>query len=184
MGTVFETERLLLREWTIDDAEAAFAIYGDPEVTRYLGSTSEPDPSLEYRRERMPAMIARYAGHPGYGIWAMERKENGDVIGAAGLVPLEDGPDVEIAYTLRRNAWGKGYATEVAIGTVAYGFTALGLNRLVGVAFPANVASHKVLLKAGMRHRGQRPAYGHQLEWFEVERSAWTERLRGGSAPG
>jgi ribosomal-protein-alanine N-acetyltransferase len=173
MGAVFETERLILREWTTDDAEAAFAIFGDPEVTRYLGSTGEPDPSLEHRRERMPAMIARYADHPGYGIWAMELKENGDVIGGAGLVTLEDGPEVEIAYTLRRDAWGKGYATEVAIGTIEYGFNVLSLDKLVGVAYPANVASHKVLLKAGMRHLGQRPVYGHELEWFEVERSEW-----------
>ena len=173
MGAVFETERLILREWTIDEVEAVFAIYGDPEVTRYLGSTGDPDPSLEYRRERMPAMVARYADHPGYGIWAMELKENGDVIGGAGLVTLEDGPEVEIAYTLRRDAWGKGYATEVAIGTIAYGVDVLGLSKRVGVAYPANVASHKVLLKAGMRHLGRRPAYGHELEWFEVERAEW-----------
>jgi len=174
MGATFETERLILREWRIDEAEAVFAIYGDPEVTRFLGSTGEPDPSLEYRRERMPAMIARYADNPGYGIWAMELKESGDVIGGAGLVTLEEGHDVEIAYTLRRDAWGKGYATEVAIGTIDYGFKVLGLSKLVGVAYPANVPSYKVLLKAGMRHLGLRPAYGHDLEWFEVERAEWT----------
>lgn len=176
MGAVFETDRLIMREWTIDDAEAAFAIYGDPEVTRYLGATGEPDPSLAYRRERMPAMVARYAAQPGCGIWAMTRRDDGVIIGGAGLVTLEDGPEVEIAYTLRRDAWGMGYATEVAQGTVGYGFDTLGLDRLVAVAYPANVASHRVLLKAGMRHLGQRSAYGHQLEWFEMERE---ERDRG-----
>jgi len=173
MGAVFETERLILREWTLDDAAAAFEIYGDPEVTRFLDATGEPDPSLEYRRERMPAMVARYAEHPGYGIWAMIRREDGDVIGGAGLVTLEEGPEVEIAYTLRRDAWGHGYATEVALGTIGYGFGTLGLNRMVGVAYPENVASHRVMLKAGMRHLGQRLAYGHQLEWFEMERGEW-----------
>ncbi len=133
MGVVFETERMILREWGLEDAEAAFAIYGDPEVTRYLGSTGEPDPSLEYRRERMPAMIARYAATPGYGIWVMELKENGDIVGSAGLVTLEEGPEVEIAYTLRRDAWGRGYATEVAIGTIDYGFGALELEHVAGL---------------------------------------------------
>ncbi len=111
MGAIFETERLILREWTLDDAEAAFAIYGDPEVTRFLGATGETDPSLAYRRERMPAMIARYSDHPGYGIWAMAVRDSGDIIGGAGLMAIEEGPEVEIAYTLRLDAWGLGYAT-------------------------------------------------------------------------
>ena len=180
MSAIFETDRLILREWTIDDAEAAFAIYGDPEVTRYLGATGEPDPSLAYRQERMPAMVARYTDHPGYGIWAMVRRDDGEIIGGTGLMTLEEGPNVEIAYTLRHDAWGMGYATEVARGTIAYGFDALALEKLVGVAYPENVASHKVLLKAGMRHLGPRLAYGHQLEWFEIERGDQVDRGEGG----
>lgn len=172
MRVIFETERLVAREWAPDDAEAAFAIYGDPEVTRYLGATGEPDPNLAYRRERLAGMATRYAATPGYGMWALVERAGGDVIGGAGLLLLEEGPEVEIAYALRRRSWGHGYATEVARGVIEYGCGRLGLPRLVGLAYPANLASQRVLLKAGMIHRGRRQAYGHDLEWFEIERDA------------
>lgn len=123
MDAIFETERLIPREWTIDDAAAAFAIYGDPEVTRYLGATGEPDPSLAYRQERMPGMVARYTDHPGYGIWAMARRADGAIIGGAGLMTLEEGPEIEFAYSPRRGAWGIGYATDVARGRSPTGST-------------------------------------------------------------
>lgn len=172
MKTVLETDRLLVREWTADDAAAAFAVYGDPEVTRYLGGTGEPDPDVATRRERLARIVAKYPGWGGLGFWALVETASGEVMGGAEPVPLEGGPDVEVGYHLRRDRWGRGYATELATALVDHGFDRLGLERIVAVAYPENVASHRVLLKTGLIHLGRRHAFGHELESFAIERSA------------
>jgi ribosomal-protein-alanine N-acetyltransferase len=173
---VLETGRLILREWTVDDAEAAIAISGDPEVTRYLGATGEPHPDIAYTRERLESLSARYPAWNGYGNWAAVEKVTTEVIGGGGLVELENGPDVEVFYHFRRDRWGMGYATELTNALIAYAFDRLDLPRVVGVAFPANTASHQVMLKAGMTHRGQRYVYEHHLEYFVIDRPTAVER--------
>ena len=176
---ILETDRLILREWTTDDAEAAFAIYRDPEVTRYLGNSGAPDPDVGYRREWLGRIAARYPEWGGYGLWAAVEKASGEVIGCGELVPLEGGPEVEVGYHLRRDRWGMGYATELAMALVAYGFARLGLERIVAVAYPENVASHRVLLKAGLTHHGRRHTFGHDLEYFSIERGPGGQGARG-----
>lgn len=166
---IFETERLIAREWTIEDADAAFAIYRDPEVTRYLGGTGQPDPDVAYRRARLERFIKLYDELPGYGLWALVERESGALVGAAELLPLDGGPEVEIGYHLGRPWWGKGYATELARALVAYAFGQLGLTRLVGVTYPENIASQRVLLKAGLTHAGRKHVYGHDMEYFVIE---------------
>ena len=175
VNVVVETDRLLVREWTTVDAEAAFAVYGDPDVSRYLGGTGEPDPDVASRRERLARIVARYPEWNGLGFWAVVEKAGGEVIGGAELVPLEGGPEVEVGYHLRRDRWGRGYATEVTKALIAYGFERVGLDRIVAVAYPENVASHRVLLKAGLTHLGRRRAFGHDLESFAIERPAGAE---------
>lgn len=172
MNTILETDRLLVREWTTDDAEGAFKIYGDSEVTRYLGGTGEPDPDVDTRRERLARIAARYPAWGGLGFWAVVEKETGEVVGGGELVPLEGGPEIEVGYHLRRDRWGRGYATELTRALLAYGFERLGLERIVAVAYPENRASHRVLLRAGLVHLGRRHAFGHDLEFFAIERDS------------
>jgi RimJ/RimL family protein N-acetyltransferase len=170
MTTVLETDRLILREWTPDDAEAAFAIFGDPEVTRYLGATGEPHPDVAHTRAGMERLADRYATWNGRGNWAAVEKAAGEIVGGGGLVELEGGPDLEVFYHFRRDCWGRGYGTELTIGLISYAFERLELPRVVGVAYPANVASHRVMLKAGMTHQGRRHVYDQDMEYFVVER--------------
>ena len=92
MTAILETDRLILRQWTPDDAEAAFAIFGDPEVARFLGATGEPHPDVAYTRERMERLAAHYPKWNGYGSWAAVEKATGEVIGGGGLVELERAP--------------------------------------------------------------------------------------------
>jgi [ribosomal protein S5]-alanine N-acetyltransferase len=167
---VLETDRLILREWTVDDAEAAFAISGDPDVTRYLGATGEPHPDIAYTRQRLESLSARYPTWNGCGNWAAVEKATGEVIGGGGLVELESGPDVEVFYHFRRDRWGMGYATEMTKALIAYAFDRMDLARVVGVAFPANTASHQVMLKSGMTHQGLHYCYDHNLEYFVIDR--------------
>lgn len=173
MASILETERLLVRPWESSDVEDAFAILGDPEVTRYLGETGAAFADRDRVREWLERIAARSAEWGAFGSWAVVKKETNTVIGGGGLQKLDGGPEVEVFYHFRKTSWGHGYATELTRGLIDFAFTTLDLPRVVGVAYPANTASHRVMTKAGMTHRGLRHAYGHDLEYFEI-----TRRLR------
>ena len=153
----------------MEDAEDAFTIYGDPEVARYLGTTGQPVPNVEKLRENLAKRIEKTKGQT-MGFWALELKGTGELIGGALLQPLPDESDVEVGYHLGKRHWGKGYATEIASRLVRYGFEDLGLKRIVGVTYPQNKASMRVLEKSGLTHRGQ-SKYGEvDVELFVAER--------------
>jgi ribosomal-protein-alanine N-acetyltransferase len=169
MTAILETVRLRIRPWTLDDAEAAFAIYGDPEVARYLGSPNGPDKSVEESRSILERVIARYAQTPGMGFWAVVEKATGDVIGGAILAPLQGDLGIEVGYHLGRRFWGQGYATEIARGCLRYGFEQLRLDRIIAIVFPANLASRRVLEKAGLTFERPIVYAGFELDLFGIE---------------
>jgi RimJ/RimL family protein N-acetyltransferase len=175
MTTILETDRLILRPWASGDAEAAFAILGDPEVTRYLGEDGKPFPDLAYTNAWLERIQERYVTWGSLGSWAAIEKTSGVIIGGGGLLELDGGPDVEVFYHFRRDRWGLGYATELTIALIAYAFDQLDLPRVVGVAYPANTASHRVMLKAGMTHQGLRQTYGTVMECFIIDRPPPTD---------
>jgi RimJ/RimL family protein N-acetyltransferase len=168
MTTILETERLLVRPWETGDVDDAFAILGDLDVTRYLGETGEAFADRERVREWLHRIADKSAGWGKCGSWAAVEKVTNTVIGGGGLLELEGGPDVEVFYHFRKASWGHGYATELTRGLIDYAFVALHLPHVVGVAYPANTASHQVMSKAGMTHLGLRHAYGTDMEYFEI----------------
>ena len=104
---VFETRRLRLRGFTNDDLDALAAIYADPDVMRYMPG-GKPVP-----RERVAASLRRMIDHwqeHGFGLWAVEDKESGRLIGRCGLVHLDNTPEVEVGYLFAADCWGKAYA--------------------------------------------------------------------------
>jgi ribosomal-protein-alanine N-acetyltransferase len=166
---IFETARLVVRPWTVGEAEQAFAIYSDPDVTRYLGS-GRPHPDVAASRAWIERMAARNASFPpGLGLWTAYLKGFGPPIGSVLLLPLDGGPEVEVGYHLGKPWWGQGYATELASGAIRYGFEVLSLQRIAGVTFPENVASQRVLTKAGLRHEGRGQYFGLELEYFAID---------------
>ncbi len=182
MRVILETDRLILREWTLEDAAAAFVIYGDAAVMRYIGATGTPHLNVTQTRAGLERAIARYPQHPGLGFWAAVERARGEIVGAGLLQRLEGGPEVEVGYHLARRVWGQGYATEIARTLVGYGFDRLGLDRIVGVAYPENRASCRVLEKAGFIYQGRRHAYGQDLEYYIIERN--TPRFPTDNHPG
>jgi ribosomal-protein-alanine N-acetyltransferase len=161
------TERLILRPFADDDTERILEVFGDPEVMRYVGRGVPLD------RDRLVASQARVLEHwrtHGFGPLALVERASGTVIGEGGLQLLEGGPDVEVTYTLARAFWGLGYATEAAVAVLEWGFGKLGLTRIVGVAYPDNTASQRVLQKIGMRRLGLRRCYGAELVEYVAER--------------
>ncbi|HUY91385.1 MAG TPA: GNAT family N-acetyltransferase [Pirellulales bacterium] len=159
MQFILETDRLWLRELSLDDAPAMFELDGNPEVVRYTGRA--PLSSVEESRQRIAErMLADYARH-GFGRWAMllendplagpAGKEPGDaLIGVAGLKWLPELGEVDVGYGLLPRYWGRGLATEAARATIDYGFRTLGLSRIIGLVDAPHAASIRVLEKCGL----------------------------------
>lgn len=166
---LFETERLAVRPWTAADAAAAFAVYRDAEVTRFL-STTRTHETLDDSHAWLQQMAEYNAARPaGMGRWAATLRATGEPIGSLGIAPLDGGPEIEIGYHIGRAWWGQGYATELARGGRDYAFDTLGLSRLVGVTFSDNLASQRVLTKIGLRHQGRGRYFGYELEYFALD---------------
>lgn len=172
----FETERLILRDWREADAEAAFRIYGDPEVARWLSGTAEA--SLETQRASLRERIERQLewGPLGYGAWAMvERNGSDQPLGTILLKPLPpENRDIEIGWHVERRHWGRGYAGEGARPVVRHAFEALKLDVLRAVMYDGNDRSRSVALKLGFRHIGPTEHYYCRLvELYELGRKEW-----------
>ena len=164
-----ETDRLRLRALTDADAERLHEIYGDRETMRYVGASGEPRPDLEATR-RVLDWLRRHDALHGFGIWAVDERNGEQLVGVAGLLWVEGhGPDVEAAYLLRRDRWGRGYATEALHGVLDAG-RSIGLERIVALSYPENRASQRVMTKAGMRAAGTSTAYGREMTLHVSER--------------
>jgi RimJ/RimL family protein N-acetyltransferase len=165
------TPRLVLRAFAAGDGDDLHAMDSDDRVMRYLGSgmkgrtRAECDVSLE-------RMIARAAAMPGYGLLHASRRADGDFVGGCGLFPIPDADGIEIAYRLRHDRWGQGYATEMARAVLAHGFGALGLQSVTGLTWPENVPSQRVLVKIGMREAGMAVHYGREMRVFVADRAS------------
>ena len=158
-----ETERLRLRSLEADDAERLFEIYGDADTMRFVGRTGRPVADLG-ATERALEAIGRHLAFHGFGLWAVDEREGERVVGVAGLAWVEGhGPDVEAAYILWRDRWGRGYATEALRAVLEIGHEQLGMERIVALAYLENDASRRVMEKAGMRPDGTVEAYGRTM---------------------
>jgi RimJ/RimL family protein N-acetyltransferase len=163
MKTILETERLLLREFVLDDAEDFFRMVSDPDVIRYVGEGAKTIEEARKGLEERP--IQDYRKH-GYGRWAAVYKPNGKVIGFAGLKYLDDVKEVDLGYRFFKEYWGQGIATEASRAIVAYGFDVLRLPRLAAVANIENKASIRVLEKVGFRFEKFGTYEGHEVAWY------------------
>ncbi len=147
--TVIETERLILRRLTMDDLDALYALYRDPEVRTFF-----PEGTLTYdeTKEELEWIINVYYGQYGWGLWATIHKPTGAFIGRCGLLPwtIDGRHEVEVAYLLDRAYWRQGLATEAAQAIVHYAFTQLHLSRLICLIDAEHPASQHVAEKIGM----------------------------------
>jgi RimJ/RimL family protein N-acetyltransferase len=182
-ASVFRTERLVARPWTLADADRHFDMYSRWEVARWLGSTPAP---LQARDESV-ARIERWAvgarRDRRFGLWAIEVADTGVVVGSALLVPIpltgeeqprppEEGGDVEVGWHLHPDSWGHGYATEAAQGALHKAWSD-GLAEVVAVVYAGNEPSLRVCRRLGMEPTGlTQKWYGVELESFRIRRPA------------
>jgi RimJ/RimL family protein N-acetyltransferase len=152
-----------------DDAALLHTMYRDPTTLEYIAS--DPPRAIEDTL----AGIARRNAHQeqyGFALWSVVERASGSVVGECGLQMLEGGPDVELGYKLARGARGRGYATEASSAWIERGFGEIGLDRIVAVAWPDNVASRRVMEKVGMTLVGPGRHYGHETVLYELTPAA------------
>jgi ribosomal-protein-alanine N-acetyltransferase len=169
MSPVLVTRRLVLRPFAAADYEDLHAMDCDDRVMRYL-ATGLRGRTREQTAQALERMIAFAAVRPGYGLLHARRRDDDAFVGGCGLYPLPGTDDIEIAYRLPHACWGHGYATEMAQAVVAYGLRDLALARIVGVTYPENVASQRVLQKIGLREEEMAIHYGHMMNVFVARR--------------
>lgn len=176
MSFLFETERLIIREWQLkEDATAALKIYGNPHVTKFLRSIRPDTVAVcEYLSQKLEKYRLL---NNGTGWWAITQKNTGEIVGSVILQLLPDAEgnptsDYEIGWHLSYDHWGKGYATEAAQRVLEYGFQELQLPLIYAVAHPDNLASVRVTQRLGMIPMGRTNQYhGCELLLFRLDNS-------------
>jgi RimJ/RimL family protein N-acetyltransferase len=145
---VIETDRLILRRWREADLAPYAAMMADPAITDWLGGDQTPAEAEAVLARREAVFEAR-----GFGIWAVERRADGALLGAVGLDPAGDdmpfAPGVEAAWRLARHAWGFGYASEAARAALDDGFGRCGLGEILAVTAKINLKSQAVMRRLG-----------------------------------
>jgi [ribosomal protein S5]-alanine N-acetyltransferase len=152
---ICETDRLILRPVTVEDAEFSFQTTADPQVSRFIGGFR----TLEWHRQRIKEIIEHQRVH-GFSRWTVVLKSTGELIGRCGPMfrAIEGVPEVELGYAFPRVHWGNGYATEAAKASLDYCFDVSSQRRIVAMIDPENHASIRVAEKIGM-------AFERMIEW-------------------
>jgi RimJ/RimL family protein N-acetyltransferase len=165
---MIQTERLQVRPWIEDDAQAFFDLTQDPGFNLYP-ITVYTQPDLESAHRWICSAMALYKAEGVYLLPVFLRSTK-ELIGIAGLrltrVPQET--RFELTYRLRESAWGQGYATEVARAWIDYGFTQLGLSEIAASITPDNEPSLKLARKLGMRKTGDEIMKGVPAEIWRL----------------
>ncbi|MBK5445138.1 MULTISPECIES: GNAT family N-acetyltransferase [Peribacillus] len=160
MFPILETERLILREITKEDAEGIFACFSNENVTRYYGQ--ETLESIEEAEKFVDFFSNNYNEKRGIR-WGIEKKETKGIIGTIGFNAwLPKHKRAEIGYEIHPEQWGKGYASEAVSRVLTYGFDVMNLTRIGAVVFLNNEASNKLLTNIGFQKEGVLKKYMYQ----------------------
>ena len=188
MNLVLNSDRLLLRPLADTDLDLGYAIFMDPAVMKYIapGKTFTKD----VVNQELRIALKRGAGGQ-IGVWCVLDRSTDEKLGSALLLPLpiEEGDtnwdllvgeelpccEVEIGYTLKKSAWGKGYATEACKRLLKFAFEETQLQEVVAVTDPENKASQNVLRKSVLIEGGVRRAYATQVSGFRITRRQWSQ---------
>jgi len=165
-----ETERLVLRMFRESDTDAYAEMVSDPEVRRFLGGGKPVERAEAWRNM---AMILGHWHLRGYGMWAVEERASGEMVGRVGCWRPEGWPGLEVGWTLRRRFWGRGYATEAARASIDYAFKALGQTRVISLIDPDNVNSIRVAERLGEKPSGEWEVFGTKVIVYAVAREEW-----------
>lgn len=170
---MLETERLLIRKFTLDDLDKLIELRSDAEVIKYLGGRRMQNP--ESIEKRLRFYIDCYAKF-GYGMCAMIWKETGEMIGWSGLQPLEETGETEVGYGMIKEFWGRGIGFECARVWLEYGFNQAGAERIVAVAVPENRGSWRIMEKCGMKYEKIDEHYGMECRFYGISKDEFLKK--------
>jgi len=173
MNEELTTERLVVREWRLDDAAAGLAIYGADKVTRWLTPVMGQVADEAAMRSVLQAWVEAQPNMlPPRGRWAIERRSDGEVVGGLGirlLPPYEE--DLELSWQLRPEVWGQGYAAEGGGALIRWAFTQ-EIDELFAVARPNNTRAVSTAKRLGMSWVGETDKYYNlRLQVFRIRPS-------------
>ena len=155
---VIRTDRLRLRPWSVEDAEAALAVYGAGDVARWLSPAMDRVTDVTAMAELLESWATEDLRAP-EGRWAVELTDGGRVVGGVAVLPLPpDGEDLEIAWQLAPEAWGQGLATEAGRAVARHAFAA-GVDELFAVVRTQNSRGAATAQRAGMEWVGETEKY-------------------------
>ena len=165
MNVIIETNRLLLRNFTTEDAKLLYELNLDSEVTKFTYDTLK---DLDHAQQVLEQVILPQYALYNHGRWAVHLKHGLEFIGCCGLKFIPVRNEIDLGYRFIKNAWGKGYATEAAYACIKYGFENLNLQRIIGRAVQGNIGSLKVLEKCGMNYLGEEVVGGYLSRTYEI----------------
>ena len=170
---LFETERLYLRRLWPDDARLLFELDSDPEVMRFI-SKGQPTPLARMQNEYLPRILSYYRSWPPQGFWIAHLRATHEFIGWFHLRPDKMQPDeMELGYRLKRGVWGRGLATEGSRALVEKAFGPWGYEKVCARTLVVNLASRRVMEKAGL-------SFEHEFVWGLDVLPGWSAEERRG----
>ncbi|MEC0231731.1 GNAT family N-acetyltransferase [Paenibacillus alba] len=159
---VLETERLILRYQTIEDAAFMLELMNDPSWIQYIGDKGVR--TIDEARDYISKVALDAYARLGYGFYLTELKDEGIPIGICGLAKRDFLEDVDVGFAFLPRFWGKGYAFEATSAVMEYAQAELGIKRIVAITTESNHASAKLLEKLGLHFEGMTPNAGKNEE--------------------
>lgn len=159
---ILQTERLVLREFTGDDAAFILGLLNDPGWLQHIGDRGvrTVDQARGWIEDRL---VAHYRRH-GHGLWAVQPRTGGALLGMCGFVRRDTLPAVDVGYALMPAARGRGYALEAVRGCLRHGRDVLGFGEVLAITTADNLASQRVLQAAGLVLEDRRTLLGETRE--------------------
>lgn len=162
------TPRLRLRGWEPSDHEPMAAINADPRVGEWLGGVID----AEETERRLQANAYRWEER-GFGLWAVEERATGQLVGRTGFRHWDDWTasehDAEIGWTFAHEVWGRGYATEAARTALDWARAQPTLQHIISITSPDNLRSRRVMEKLGLAYRGRTIGRGRDEVWYAID---------------
>lgn len=176
IGEEIETQRLILRHFTPNDADELYRIYSHPELFEYMMNEISTEKLLLWKQTKsiINSIIENWQKYP-FGVWAAVHKKNQKLIGHCGFKFLDNTREVQIGYLLLKSYWGRGLATEASLAALQYGFEIARLERIVAVAKPENIASRRVMEKVGMKYEKDAYHYNNHVVYYSITRSQFSQ---------
>lgn len=173
MKYIIETNRILLREFSVEDAEDFFRLNGNPKVIKYTGNL--PFQSIE----EAVIFLKNYNDYSenGFGRWTVLDKENLEFLGWCGLKYDRTSNETDIGFRFLEEYWNKGFATESAKACIDFGFKELKLKSIIGRAMSENVASIQVLKKIGLKYENAFDFDGKEGVIYRIENLDFNKEL-------